>query len=72
MAATVTVVNGTTTLAADGPFSIDGTIPDAGTTELPDPFGNVKELGPKNINVNALGPGGTVSAGQKVKIVTDS
>jgi hypothetical protein len=41
--------------AADGPFTIDGTIPDANTTELPDPFGNVKELGPKNSNVTKIG-----------------
>ena len=41
--------------AADGPFNIDGNIPDANTTELPDPFGNVKELGPKNSNVTKIG-----------------
>ncbi len=41
--------------AADGPFTIDGTIPDPNTTELPDPFGNVKELGPKNSNVTKIG-----------------
>ena len=27
--------------AADGPFNIDGNIPDANTTELADQFGNV-------------------------------
>jgi len=41
--------------AADGPFSIDGTIPDAGATELSDPFGNVKELGPINGNTTKIG-----------------
>jgi hypothetical protein len=42
-------------LAADGPFTIDGNIPDAGTTELPDLFGNVKELGPLNSNTTKIG-----------------
>ena len=42
-------------LAADGPYNIDGTIPDAGTTELPDLFGNVKELGPLNSNTTKIG-----------------
>lgn len=41
--------------AADGPYNIDGNIPDAGVTELPDPFGNVKELGPKNSNSTKIG-----------------
>jgi hypothetical protein len=41
--------------AADGPYSIDGTIPDPGTTELPDAFGNVKELGPLNSNTTKIG-----------------
>lgn len=41
--------------AADGPFNIDGTVPDANTTELADGFGNVKELGPKNSNVTKIG-----------------
>ena len=44
-----------TALAADGPFTIDGTVPDAGTTELPDLFGNVKELGPLNSNTTKIG-----------------
>ena len=30
-------------------------VPDAGTTELPDPFGNVKELGPLNSNTTKIG-----------------
>ena len=42
-------------LAADGPFVIDGTIPDGGTTELPDLFGSVKELGPLNSNTTKIG-----------------
>ena len=41
--------------AADGPFTIDGTVPDANTTELADGFGNVKELGPKNSSVTKIG-----------------
>ena len=41
--------------AADGPFNIDGNVPDAGTTNLTDPFGNVKELGPKNANSTKIG-----------------
>jgi hypothetical protein len=41
--------------AADGPFDITGTVPDAGATELPDAFGNVKELGPKNSNTTKIG-----------------
>lgn len=41
--------------AADGPYSIDGTVPDPGTTELPDLFGNVKELGPLNSNTTKIG-----------------
>jgi hypothetical protein len=44
-----------TAYAADGPFNIDGNVPDANTTELPDPFGNVKELGPKNSNSTKIG-----------------
>ncbi len=42
-------------LAADGPYTIDGTIPDANTTELPDLSGNVKELGPLNSNTTKIG-----------------
>jgi len=41
--------------AADGPFTIEGVVPDAGATELPDAFGNVKELGPKNSNTTKIG-----------------
>ncbi|HSL32004.1 MAG TPA: hypothetical protein VK871_00065, partial [Candidatus Limnocylindrales bacterium] len=41
--------------AADGPYTIDGVVPDAGTTELPDLFGSVKELGPLNSNTTKIG-----------------
>jgi hypothetical protein len=41
--------------AADGPFTIDGNVPDANTTELPDLFGSVKELGPLNSNTTKIG-----------------
>ena len=44
-----------TVLAADGPFSIDGTVPDTGATELPDLFGSVKELGPLNSSTTKIG-----------------
>jgi hypothetical protein len=42
-------------MAADGPYNIDGTVPDGGTTELPDAFGNVKELGPLNASTTKIG-----------------
>lgn len=41
--------------AADGPYSIDTSVPDSGTTELPDPFGAVKELGPLNSSTTKIG-----------------
>src|SRR5689334_13120871 len=41
--------------AASGPFNIDGNVPDAGATNLPDLFGNVKELGPINSNTTKIG-----------------
>lgn len=41
--------------AADGPYNIEGIIPDDGTTELDDPEGNVKELGPLNSNTTKIG-----------------
>jgi hypothetical protein len=41
--------------AASGPFVIDGNVPDAGATELPDLYGNVKELGPINSNTTKIG-----------------
>jgi hypothetical protein len=44
-----------TALAADGPFTIDGSVPDSGTTNLPDIFGSTKELGPLNSNTTKIG-----------------
>jgi hypothetical protein len=41
--------------AADGPYVIDGVVPDSGTTQLEDPQGNVKELGPLNSNTTKIG-----------------
>jgi hypothetical protein len=41
--------------AADGPFSIDGSVPDAGISSIPDLSGNVKELGPLNSNTTKIG-----------------
>ena len=47
------------TALADNPvgsgFTIDGTVPDVGTTKFPDPVGSVKELGPKNSNSTKVG-----------------
>ncbi|MGR0319168.1 MSCRAMM family protein [Agromyces sp. ZXT2-3] len=42
-------------IAEDGPYNIDGVVPDAGTTEITDDFGNVKELGPLNSNTTKIG-----------------
>ena len=43
-------------MAADGPYTIDGDRTRmASTTELPDQFGNVKELGPLNSNTTKIG-----------------
>jgi hypothetical protein len=44
-------------MAADGPFDIDGDVPDtnASITEITDDFGNVKELGPLNSNTTKIG-----------------
>jgi hypothetical protein len=41
--------------ADDGPFTVDGDVPDAGATLLNDAFGNTKELGPKNSNTTKIG-----------------
>ncbi|HEY5882556.1 MAG TPA: hypothetical protein VIU11_26845 [Nakamurella sp.] len=49
------VLTAPTASAADGPFTIDGVVPDTSATELPDPFGSVKELGPKNSNTTKIG-----------------
>lgn len=42
-------------MAADGPFTIDGSVPDTGAVELADATGNVKELGPLNSNTTKIG-----------------
>lgn len=42
-------------MAADGPFVIDGSVPDSGATELLDRFGSVKELGPLNSSTTKIG-----------------
>ena len=44
-------------VAADGPFNINGVVPDTNTsiTEIPDLYGNVKELGPLNSNTTKIG-----------------
>jgi hypothetical protein len=52
---TATVLTAPAAMAADGPYNIDGVIPDGGTTELADAFGNVKELGPLNSNTTKIG-----------------
>ncbi|HEY0641881.1 MAG TPA: hypothetical protein VGD39_00570 [Nocardioides sp.] len=41
--------------AADGPFNIDGNVPDGSTTQIDDAKGNVKELGPLNSNTTKIG-----------------
>jgi hypothetical protein len=60
LAATMVVVSAMavaplSALAADGPYTIDGNVPDGGTTLLEDPEGNVKELGPLNSNTTKIG-----------------
>jgi hypothetical protein len=55
VAASAVVVSAPNAQAADGPYTIDGTVPDANTTELSDLFGNVKELGPKNASATKIG-----------------
>ena len=49
------VVTPLAAFAADGPYTIEGTVPDTGTTELTDSFGNLKELGPVNSNTTKIG-----------------
>lgn len=55
MVLTLTGLGTQTAMAASGPFSIDGNVPDAGATNLPDQFGNVKELGPINSSSTKIG-----------------
>ena len=45
----------TSQAAVGNPYLIDGTVPDAGTTEFHDPNGNAQELGPINGNSTKLG-----------------
>ncbi|HYI50734.1 MAG TPA: hypothetical protein VEX42_04090 [Microbacterium sp.] len=52
---TTSLLTAPAALAADGPFDIDGVVPDAGATELVDATGNVKELGPLNSNTTKIG-----------------
>jgi hypothetical protein len=44
-------------VAEDGPFNINGVVPDTNSsiTEIPDLFGNVKEVGPLNSNTTKIG-----------------
>ncbi len=49
------VLNTSSALAADGPYTINGVVPDGGATELPDLFGSVKELGPLNSSTTKIG-----------------
>ncbi|SFS07550.1 hypothetical protein SAMN04487846_2252 [Microbacterium sp. cf046] len=51
----VAMVTAPAALAADGPFDINGVVPDAGTAELADVFGSVKELGPLNSSSTKIG-----------------
>ena len=41
--------------AEDGPYNIEGNVPDAGTTQLTDLYGSVKELGPLNSSTTKIG-----------------
>src|SRR5829696_5025689 len=51
----VSLLTAPAAMAADGPFTIDGNVPDAGAVELTDAYGNVKELGPLNSNTTKIG-----------------
>ncbi|HEX6953550.1 MAG TPA: hemagglutinin [Agromyces sp.] len=50
-----TIMVASPALAADGPYNIDGDVPDAGTTRIDDLFWNVKEVGPLNSNTTKIG-----------------
>jgi hypothetical protein len=41
--------------AADGPYNIDGVVPDPNVAQLEDPEGNVKEVGPLNSSTTKIG-----------------
>lgn len=45
----------TPAMAASGPYVINGVVPDAGATQLEDPEGSVKELGPLNSSTTKIG-----------------
>ncbi|WP_411940582.1 hemagglutinin [Oryzobacter faecalis] len=53
--APVALIAAPAAMAADGPFVIDGNVPDPNTAFLEDPEGNVKELGPLNSNTTKIG-----------------
>lgn len=55
LALPMAVLTASTAQAADGPYNIDGIVPDGGTTELPDLSGSVKELGPLNSSTTKIG-----------------
>ncbi|MEO8329915.1 MAG: hemagglutinin, partial [Candidatus Nanopelagicales bacterium] len=55
LALPMAVLTASTAQAASGPYNIDGVVPDGGTTQLEDPEGNVKELGPLNSNTTKIG-----------------
>ena len=52
---TASVLTAPAAMAADGPYNIDGVVPDRQHAELADAFGNVKELGPLNSNTTKIG-----------------
>jgi len=56
LAAAIVPTGPAMSVGADGPFTIDGTVPGAdGSINLSDEFGNVKELGPLNSNTTKIG-----------------
>src|SRR5436190_8255087 len=58
LVAPLTLLTTSSAQAADGPYDIDGTVPDAGLpadANLPDVFGSVKELGPLNSSTTKIG-----------------
>ena len=57
LAATMAVPLTAYAVPTDGPYNIDGVVPDTtpATTELPDASGNVKELGPLNSSTTKIG-----------------
>jgi hypothetical protein len=53
--ALATIMVASPALAADGPYDIDGNVPDDGTAQIDDLFGSVKEVGPLNSNTTKIG-----------------